>query len=540
MKRSMKKLTALLLAMVMVLAMSVTAFAATQATAGNLKVNVMDGGSLLNQRIYLFKLMSLTSTDPAAYSANENYENILKDLLDVTSTDAQADYDIYSALAAKEDTELKGFANQFTNRVIANGSVAGNENIDYKISGTITDAKSYTFEDVDPGYYLVYLGGSVSIQSSLVTVNGADNSSDQQYDEVDLKAATPTPEKTANEETVTIGDIITYTVKFQIPDITGYKTEGYKFNLVDELSAGLDFVKDSGSGSYEIVGAGADLPVKVKIGDDGQAKDMNATTDPSNKRKMTLNLGEFIVENQDSKGKTVEVTYFAQVNENAKIDNTSNNAKLEYTNDPTTGSDGESVTDKVETPTFDIKIRKYEKGQADDTYLGGAVFNLYKDDNGNPGTTTVKMNAESNSGQYTVAKDQTSAIVEDLKTADNEISGIKANLQIYGLEEGTYYLVEKTAPETFNKMAEKIKIVIQDTSTEGNPSYSITAETINNEGTKVDDLTASGNVVAVMNSRGTLLPGTGGMGTMIFTAVGVILILGVGASFVVSRRRNEA
>lgn len=69
-----KKLMALLLSMIMVLAMNVTAFAAAP-TAGNLTVNLQtEKGSLKEQRIYLFKLFDYTETDPATYTANVNYK----------------------------------------------------------------------------------------------------------------------------------------------------------------------------------------------------------------------------------------------------------------------------------------------------------------------------------------------------------------------------------------------------------------------------------------------------------------------------------
>ena len=51
-------------------------------------------------------------------------------------------------------------------------------------------------------------------------------------------------------------------------------------------------------------------------------------------------------------------------------------------------------------------------------------------------------------------------------------------------------------------------------------------------------LDTKGNVISIENKRGTVLPGTGGMGTVIFTVAGILLILGVGASFVISRKRK--
>lgn len=515
--KKLKRMLAVLLTAIMMLAMATTAFAAN-ATSGNLTVNVKSGGSLVGQKIYIFKLLDLQSTDPAKYTANDTYENDLKEVLSVDAVE-DVDYAIYSALETCAD--IQKFANDFTGKVIKNGQIAGTAETDYRVSEEISNANSYVFSSVASGYYLVYLGGSQTIQSSLVTVDG-DTS-------VSLKSTTPTPDKTADKPSVTIGDVITYTVDFTIPDITGYNTTNYKFTLKDTLSNGLDFVRSTADKTVVDTG---DLDVSVKIGDN-EAITMQATV---NGRTLTLDLKQTVIDNQDSKGKTVTVTYYAQVNENAETGGTSNSAKLEYSNNPSTGETGESNPDVVETPTFDIKVHKYEQGK-DTEYLPGATFQLHKD---KPNGTIIKMKEESTNGKYTVAKDQDKATVTDLKTAGNQIDTTGANLQIYGLAEGTYYLVETKAPEGFNELNGVVKIEIKK---DGTPTgYSISAEVQDPEGLGTGivgtPLNTEGNVVGIMNNRGTILPGTGGMGTVIFTVVGIVLILGVGASFVISRKRK--
>lgn len=515
--KKMKKLMALLLSVVMVLAMGVTAFAAN-ATSGNLTVNVKSGGSLVGQKIYIFKLLDLKSTDPAKYTANDTYENDLKDVLGVGAVD-DVDYAIYSALETCAD--IQKFANDFTGKVIKNGQIVGTAETDYRVSGEISDANSYVFNTVAPGYYLVYLGGSQTIQSSLVTVNG--NTS------VSLKSETPTPDKKADATSVNIGDVITYTVDFTLPDITGYNQDSYVFALKDTLSNGLDFVKSTADKT--VVDSG-NLDVSVKIGDNN-ATIMQATVTG---RTLTLDLKQTVIDNQASKGKTVTVTYYAQVNEDAQTGGTSNSAKLEYSNDPATGGKGESNPDVVETPTFDIKVHKYEQGK-DTEYLADATFQLHKD---SVKGTIIKMAAENNNGKYTVAKDQENATVTDLKTAADQIDATGANLQIYGLKEGTYYLVETKAPDGFTDLYGVVKIEI--TKDETSAGYSIKAQVEDPEGMGTGimptPLDTKGNVVSIENKRGTVLPGTGGMGTVIFTVVGIVLILGVGASFVISRKRK--
>ena len=79
---------------------------------------------------------------------------------------------------------------------------------------------------------------------------------------VNLKSTTPIPDKKGDKPSVNIGDVITYTVDFTIPDITGYMQDTYVFTLKDTLSDGLDFVK---SAADKTVVTAGNLEVSVKI-----------------------------------------------------------------------------------------------------------------------------------------------------------------------------------------------------------------------------------------------------------------------------------
>ena len=109
-------------------------------------------------------------------------------------------------------------------------------------------------------------------------------------------------------------------------------------------------------------------------------------------------------------------------------------------------------------------------------------------------------------------------------TVADKIDG-KGNLHINGLATGTYYLEETKAPDGFNKLANPIKVTIAKTSD--------TEWTISKNDTKEDD-----KIIDIENTTGTLLPETGGMGTVIFTVIAVVMILGIAVSFVISRRKR--
>ena len=105
----------------------------------------------------------------------------------------------------------------------------------------------------------------------------------------------------------------------------------------------------------------------------------------------------------------------------------------------------------------------------------------------------------------------------------------QVNLHVNGLAEGTYYLVETKAPDGFNKLTAPIEVKItKSTDTDANNW------TISKDGTNEED-----KIIDVANSTGSLLPSTGGMGTIAFTVVAALLVLGVAVSFIRDRKREN-
>lgn len=492
----------LLLSLIMVLTMGMTTLAATQ--EGNLTVKGQGEASLKGQTVFAFRLFDLKNDEPAEYEVNSNYIAALNTALGTNYTES---YDLYSAVAALKDnadtSAVQKFADQFTTTVINN---VGTENQDFWKKTVETDTSECTFTGLQPGYYLVYLGTSTDIQSSLVTVNGDKT--------ITLKTKAPIPEKEANKPDVQVGDVITYTVKAEIPDTSAYQT--YVFKLHDKLSEGLDFSKADGT----VVTAGK-YDVSVQVPGKGTADTLQADV---NGKELVLDLSNIVTANQAQKGQKIVVTYYAKVNSKATIENTENSATLEYSNDPTSDGTGESIPDIVKTPTFALNIHKFEQGK-EDGYLANAEFKLSTDA---AGKNVIKVIGQN--GKYVVSEDQNTGS-EKVVTAAAAIDNQKYNLQINGLKAGVYYLTETKAPsKDYNVITAPIKIEIKNTTKPGDtkPSYTISQ----------DDQAVSDLIVDVMNSKGTLLPETGGMGTILFTIAGIVLIIGVAASFVISRKKH--
>ena len=530
MKR-MKKIMALMLAAIMMMAMSVTAFAAEVATpaaagANTLTVSVKSGAgvptqTLKDQTIYLYKLFDVTESGATgsknyAYTVNTaaGYKDILVAALNNSAiTASSTDEDIVNAvrnIGNSDSTEVQNFANAFTTKALTKSP---------KLDATANSEKlgevqSYEFTGLDAGYYLVYVTGGKSIQSSLLTV-------DNEHTTVNLKTEAPSIEKKADKETVSIGQVVKYTVTGSIPDTTGY--DQYQYIIHDELSTGLDFVNDAAGAALE-TGA-TTVNVTVAFTDNnltvGGTRPTTATLDTTNNRKMALDLSTWVKDNQTNKGKEFTVTYYAKVNKAAVVTE-KNNAQLEYGNKP--GETTTTTPSEAKTPTYPLDILKKKAGTDEATLekLAGAKFKLYKDSVEE--ANVIKVSETTVAGSYVV--DPTSSTTEFVSVEN--IDGKNYNLRVNGLAEGTYYLVETKAPDGFNKLTAPVKITI---------TKSTDAE-VDNWTISKDDTVENDKVIDIANSTGSLLPSTGGRGAIVFAVIAALLVFGVAVSFIRDKRKE--
>ena len=497
--KKVKRMLAVLLTAIMTLAMGTTALAAEQ-QKGNLTVKVNTNNTLEGQTIKVYKLFDLTvSGDKYAYTVNETYKTAIAAALGLESTATSEN--LYKKLAdyTSDSAEVQKFADDFTAAALENKTPAT------ATAEKLGKIESHTFEGLDYGYYLVYQTGTKKIQSSLVSVNGP-------AVEVDLKGEAPSIDKTADAETVEIGQVVTYTIKGTIPDTTGYNEYVYKIH--DKLTAGLDFVNAQG-----LAPEGTDYEVSVKLGE-GDAETKTAVLSGDDKRTMTLDLSSWIRDNQGNKGSAFTVTYYAKVNKDAVVQ-TNNSASLEY------GNNQNEITtttpDVVTTPTYPLDIKKTD---TQNTLLAGAKFRLYKNESDAKAANDNAIKVTGSEGSYTVAADQNTEKNMDMVTTGTEVAD-GYNLRLNGLKAGTYWLVEKEAPAGYNKLTAPIKVrITQDGDDELEWSVS------------KNDTVEGDKIIDIENSTGTILPGTGGMGTILFTVVGIALVLIIAASFVISRRKR--
>lgn len=523
MKR-MKKIMAMLLAAMMTMAMTITAFAAEG--TNTLTVTTTPAQDLNGQTINLYKLFDVTESKSGetinyVYTVNTatGYKDALVSVLGSPLTASSTDEEFVSAVRAigsNDSAEVQNFANEFTTYALTNSLAAT------ATSGKITESKtSHEFTGLDTGYYLVYVTGGKEIQFSLVTVDATTNT-------VSLKTEAPSIEKKADKETVNIGQVVKYTVTGSIPDTTGY--DEYQYIIHDELSTGLDFVNDVAGTA---LGTGATtVNVTVAFTDnsltDAGTAPTTAKLDSTNNKKMSLDLSEWVRANQTNKGEEFTVIYYAKVNKDAVVTE-KNKAELEYGNKP--GETTTTTPSEAKTPTYPLDILKIEKDSNPEVILADAHFTLYA--SGADGlideTKPIKVTKDAD-GKYSYAADQSStdpSVITDMVTVASKIDGQGYNLHINGLAAGTYYLKETKAPEHYNKLTEAIKVTITKSTTENENDWTLT----------VENGTTDGKIVKVVNSTGSLLPSIGGRGTIVFAVIAVLLVFGVAVSYIRDKRK---
>ena len=504
MKR-MKKIMVTLLAAIMMMAMSVTAFAAEGKHTLTVNVKSTDPAQdLKGQTINLYKLFDVTESGEApnknyAYTVNTQYKATLASVLGISADSKdEAFAEKVTQLGSDNSTDVQNFANTFTTKALE-GKLSATAT-----SNKIADSKTaHTFSDLAAGYYLVYVTGGKEIQSSLVTVDAPTNT-------VNLKTEAPSITKTADKATAEIGQVVKYTVTGAIPDTTGY--DQYQYIIHDTLSKGLDFVNDATGAACE----GNSVKVTVAFTDatDVSTAPTTATIDTNNSKKMSLDLSTWVKANQTNKGKTFTVTYYAKVNKDAVVTN-NNQASLEYGNNP---DDTTTTTpSEAKTNTYPLDIKKTNKKTSG--LLAGAKFSLYRSEtDAKNGENAITVTG--NNGNYVV--DSVSTTTE-FESVENNLGGY--NLRVNGLEAKDYWLVETQAPEGFNKLTDPIKVTITKT---GDAEWTV----------KKNDILENDKIIDVENSTGSLLPSTGGRGTIAFAVIAALLVFGVAVSYIRDKRKE--
>lgn len=501
MKTMTKRIASMALATIMAVVLLASALPtkAFAATTGNLTIT-SQSAEFGGKDVKAWQMFSATATadgSNASYTLNAAWESFFTTKIGGNMTGlsgeglSQAAIEYVNALGASDSANVIDFAKKASDW-------AKKQNILATATVTATaSGNSYvaTFTGLALGYYVVSPeGGSTANRGTdaiLANVVKADQN-------VNLKSEYPTIEKTVdgqNHADAQVGDTLNFELKSKVPNMTEYTT--YVFNFVDTLSKGLTLDQNS---------------IKVTIGGSELQKDVDYTVSATGGNgaatELKIIMTDFKTKHGDKAGQEIKVTYSASINEHAVAgqDDTGNSAKLEYSNDPIKGGTGTSVPSVTHGYTFDFDINKTDG--TDGSALAGAVFQLQKKGEG----TTVKLIVE-NAGDETQP-----AVVRSAKTGEgNAVDTIttpeSGKITFKGLDAAEYQLVETKAPDGYNKLQKPVDVTIV-------ANYDQDG-TLNNW-----TVNGGGNDVAlnIQNNKGTLLPETGGMGTILFTLVGAAAI----------------
>lgn len=497
--KTIKRSIALVLAMILTLAMSVTVFAAPNADQNTFSLTLNKAVKGHTYEAYQI-LSGDLSADKATLSNIKWGEGIKAEGQTALGGDA-AGYAKKLADMGNNSSELKEQAQIIgANLASASGSV----------TVTDPDAKN-VISNLKPGYYLIKdkddsLQGQESYTEFILHVT----------DDVDanVKADVPSVEKKVKDTNDTTGettgwqDSADYDIGDDVPfqltatlanNIESYKTYSLKFN--DTLSKGLDYNNDA----------------VIKLGD----KDVTSYFTPSYDAKAkTLtftcdNILAFGAKNSDK----IVVEYTAKLNENAVIGaaGNPNTVGLEFSNNPNNGGEGDrgkTPEDKVIVFTYKLTVNKVDK---DNKPLTGAEFSLFK---------KVKVDG----------KDELQ-LVEVKKILSTNAEGTVFGFT--GLDDGTYVLRETKTPDGYNSIEDQT-FTISAKHDENSDDPKLTAFTgdvasgsIINLGVMLEKGELSTDVV---NNKGSVLPSTGGAGRVAIYVIGAILVLGGGIVLVTKKR----
>lgn len=537
MKSLMKKVFAAAAAIATVFGLAATTVATANAADGaTLTVSTADA-KFVGKTVNAYKMFSATV---GGEGANKAVSYTLTDTWKPFFMDSTA-----SGLNGATDANVNDKANEYVSELagdnlVAFATKASNwaqtqaKNITADKTATVSAGATNgnytaTFTGLDYGYYVVAVPGATLANTSgqyatLVSVDSTNVNAN-------IKGSLPTVDKKvqvngngADTADAKIGDTLTFTLTSTIPDMSAYDT--YTFNFKDTLSKGLAY-GDITSVTVE----GVDAPLVKDT-------DYTVTTTPAaaGNTLLTVGMTDFKNKQQTNAGKKITVTYTATLNENAVVGGAGNvnSATIQYSNDPSSTGTGESEPDKVRVFTYGFTVDKYTGDNYNDaaTRLAGAEFTLTaKGDTSAIKFVQVNAGSATKDAVYRVAKaGETAGTTTTITTPAN------GKVVFQGLKNGEYTLTETKAPAGYNKLASAIGVKVNgsnDGTDTTNATVNITYNNDNNDTTY--DQTASNGVIPVQNKSGAILPGTGGMGTIAFTVIGV-LVIALGVAWTLKRK----
>lgn len=391
--------------------------------------------------------------------------------------------------------------------------------------GYILDAEYHTFTVQKDGK--IQVDGNVSANATIQVANHRPDMKKEVYNGTEWK----------QDAQYGVGDTVPYKITIEVP------------KNIDKLSTFT--VTDTPTGLTDNVSS-----IEVKDDTTDLTKNTHYTVaDNGNGFTITFTPAEMAA----YAGEKLVITYTATVSNDAVVggNGNSNNAKLTYTNkinsDNTPGTTTNTIEDSAVMYSFGIKVVKTAEDGT--TTLADVVFDLYRE--AKTGETSIvdaetvkKAGLDSTKSWILVKSGLTTNASGIIDTSDSN----NATNYTHGLANGDYYLVETKTVDGYNLLTKPVEVKLDVTATttwqktnvydasgnlvkHGTVTKTTFTHTSNNGDTTKTELA----VAKVINRKGFTLPVTGGFGTLLFSGIGVLLVLaGVGVLFSLKKKSNRA
>jgi len=562
----MKKLLSFMLTLVLVLSMSVTAFAVDG------KGSITITNATVGEDYSVYKLFDATynadaegNADAISYSIDKDSNQFFAVLFgaDGTTPNDYFNYDAVTGTVTKKstvnDTELIAYVTDIVNADDANYTPDAGP-----VEATTTEVE---FNNLDYGYYIIKstLGGTVTINSNTPDVEVIDKN---QQGATDFNKQIKTGEKDGAElwgdsNSACFGETVKYKITFDATNYDGANQTQF-YSVYDTTGAAIspDFtsitvkVGDQTLTKGYHIGTGEFAGTSEKLGTwDGDyttaAEWYLVQSDKDNFRisipwmtNHTLNgdgtSGYSLGFGEGAKSKfespvNVEITYEATVEDNATIGGASyntagsNNINTAHVKWYFQGGTDSTINDTVHTYVYGIGVLKEDSSTA--VNLAGAQFAVYSDE---ACTQLITFTETDIHGVYNhIEHTEDDYVVHTVVSQDN------GKIVLLGLKSGTYYLKEVKAPDGYNALSAPVKIEVGEGKSE---DFSVYANTNGEVADTEQDVagytkhTFGVTKATVGNSKGVELPSTGGKGTTMLITFGSLIAIGF-AVFLITHKK---
>ena len=483
----MKKIISLIIAIVMIASLSTAVFAAE---TGTITIN----GATANNVYEIYKLLGLesydTTTGAYSYKVNSVWTGFFataaaKEYMTVDTNG----YALWKG--AESDERVAAFAKlalayaeENSIAPVKSSSVTGDCTV---IPDALTGKQTLKFAGLDLGYYLV--DSTMGALCGLTTTNpNASINAKNGAPTVDKQVQEDSTSQWGNENTADIGQLVHFRVTINV------HSGAQNYVLHDKMTAGLTFVEvekvvhiiPTSSGHTETIAPAAYYSV--------------VQTGRSDDCTFEVRFTQAFCDHLETNDKIV-VYYTAKLNESAAVgaSGNTNEAWLEF------GDNHYTTHDSTVTKTFGFYLVKTD---SQNILLDGAEFRIYDASTAGNEVKVVKM-ADGSYRRAEAGETGESIVVKDGK------------VRVVGFDNGTYYLEETVNPTGYNKLTARQRFIISDAN----------LDAIFNSGNY-----STGSGVQVINKSGTMLPETGGIGTVLFVTFGTMTALGAGVLLVTKKR----